>query len=120
MKKFLFSLPIAAGLVLAGCGGNNGNAQVISKRYIHKYGYAVSQSEWDSNNYPGQVITNLRNGVTITATYEGGILHGPSTHTHPHSQTVQYYYLYNFGDLKKEVKPLMIGVQLFLDMKGNK
>lgn len=99
----MLSLPIAVGLILAGCGGDNGSGQVISKRYIHKYGYAVSDSEWQANNYPGQVITTLRSGVTITATYEDGQLHGPTTHTHPHSQTVQYYYLYNNGDLKKEV-----------------
>ncbi len=103
MKKFLFSLPVAVGLVLAGCGSDNGGSQVISKRYIHKYGYAVSDSEWAANNYPGQVITTLRNGVTITATYEDGKLHGQTTHTHPHSQTVQYYYLYNNGELKKEM-----------------
>lgn len=103
MNKLLFSIPVAVGLVLAGCGSDNGGNQVISKRYIHKYGYAVSDSEWNANNYPGQVITTLRNGVTITATFEDGRLHGPTTHTHPHSQTVQYYFLYNAGDLKKEV-----------------
>jgi len=103
MKKYLFSLPLAAGLILAGCGDDEGNNQVISKRYIHKYGYAVSGSDWEGNNYPGQVITTLRNGVTITSTYENGVLHGPCTHTHPHSQTVQYFYLYNNGELKKEL-----------------
>jgi len=103
MKKFLFFIPLAFGLVLTSCGDDPRNNQVISKRYIHKYGYAVSEAEWDANNYPGQSITTLRNGVTVTATYENGLLHGPCTHTHPHSQTVQYYYLYNFGDLKKEV-----------------
>ena len=112
MNKFLFSLPLAAGLILAGCGSDNGNNQVISKRYIHKYGYAVSQSEWDANHYPGQAITNLRNGVTITATYESGVLHGPTTHTHPHSQTVQYYYLYNNGELKKEISYDSLGMPL--------
>lgn len=103
MRKFLYSLPLAAGLVLAGCGSGHNDNEVISQRYIHKYGYAVSKSEWSANNYPGQVITTLRNGVTITSTYEDGQLHGPTTHTHPHSQTVQYFFLYNFGELKKEV-----------------
>lgn len=102
MKKVFYFLPLAVGLLLSGCGGDNSN-DVISKRYIHKYGYAVSKSEWDSNHYPGQMITTMRNGVTITSTYENGQLHGPTTHTHPHSQTVQYFFLYNFGDLKKEV-----------------
>lgn len=103
MKKILFSASIATGLILAGCGNDPNGNQVISKRYIHKYGYAVSKSEWEANRYPGQVITTLRNGVTITSTYENGVLHGPCTHTHPHSQTVQYFFLYNFGELKKEV-----------------
>lgn len=112
MKKFLFSLPLAVGMILAGCGGDNSSSQVISKRYIHKYGYAVSDSEWAANNYPGQVITTLRNGVTITATYEDGRLHGPTTHTHPHSQTVQYYFLYNNGELKKEVTYDSLGMPI--------
>lgn len=112
MKKMFFSIPIAVGIILAGCGNDYASNQVISKRYIHKYGYAVSQSEWEANNYPGQVVTSLRNGVTITATYENGILHGPCTHTHPHSQTVQYYYLYNFGDLKKEIEYDCLGMPI--------
>ena len=103
MKKIFYSLPIAAGLVLSGCGGDNNGNEVISKRYIHKYGYAVSKAEWDANHFPGQVVTTMRDGVTITATYEDGQLHGPTTHTHPHSQTVQYYFLYHFGKLKKEL-----------------
>ena len=110
MKNFRFSIPLAIGLILCGCGRNNSDNQVISKRYIHKYGYAVSQSEWDNNNYPGQVLTSLRDGVTITATYENGTLHGPTTHTHPHSQTIKNYYLYNFGELKKEVSYDVLGM----------
>ncbi len=111
MKKFLFLLPLTAGLILGGCG-DQGNNQVISKRYIHKYGYAVSEAEWGANNYPGQAVTTMRNGVTITATYENGLLHGPCTHTHPHSQTVESYYLYNFGDLKKEVNYDTLGMPI--------
>lgn len=110
MKKFLLSFPLAVGLILAGCGNDNGNNHVISKRYIHKYGYAVSQSEWEANHYPGQVITSLRNGITVTSTYENGVLHGPTTYTHPHSQTVQYYYLYNFGEVKKETEYDVLGM----------
>lgn len=112
MKKYLFSLPIAATLLLSGCGNGDKANQIISKRYIHKYGYAVSKEEWEANHYPGQVITTLRNGVTITTTYENGVIHGPCTHTHPHSQTVQYFYLYDHGDLKKEVIYDNIGMPL--------
>lgn len=111
MNKYFLSLPfIAALLSLASCGNDDGSNQVVSSRYIHKYGYAVSKEEWQKNNYPGQIITTLRNGVTITATYENGVLHGPCTHTHPHSQTVQYFYLYNNGELKKELVYDKIGM----------
>lgn len=97
-------------LFLFGCGRDSSDNQVISKRYLHKYGYAVSKAEWENNNYPGQVVTSMRDGVTITATYENGALHGPTTHTHPHSQTVKSYHLYNFGDLKKEITYDVLGM----------
>jgi antitoxin component YwqK of YwqJK toxin-antitoxin module len=90
------------GLFLSGCRDQKKDDQVVSQRYIHKYGYAVSKEEWDSRSYPGQVITAMRNGITVTATYENGVLHGPSTYTFPHSQTVESYYFYDQGNLAKE------------------
>jgi len=89
---------------LSSCQKNEDENPVVSQRYIHKLGYAVSQDEWESRNYPGQVVSTLRDGVTITTTYEHGILHGPCTYTYPHSQTVETYYLYNTGNLVKEIK----------------
>ncbi len=41
--------------------------------------------------------------MTVTATYENGIKHGPTTHTYPHSQTVEYYCLFNQGNKVKEI-----------------
>src|SRR3972149_3913781 len=76
---------------------------VISQRFVHKYGYALTQNEWESNQYPGQVITSLRNGVTITTTYENGVPHGACTHTFPNSQTIETYFLYNQGEKVKEI-----------------
>lgn len=90
-------------LLSYGCSKCEDENPVVSQRYIHKYGYAVSKQEWEDKKYPGQIITSLKNGVTITATYEDGILHGPCTHTHPHSQIVEYYYLYNQNVLVKEI-----------------
>lgn len=103
MKNKVIALLGLGFLALCGCNNNNDNDNVVSQRYIHKYGYAVSQEEWESKKYPGQVITNLSNGVTVTATYENGIKHGPTTHTYPHSQTVEYYCLYNQGNKVKEI-----------------
>ncbi len=89
-------------LALCGCKQDTDD-NVVSQSYIHKYGYAISQEEWEAKSYPGQVITYLRNGVTVTATYENDILHGPWTSTFPSSQIVQEYCLYNQGTKVKEV-----------------
>ncbi|MCI0382126.1 MAG: toxin-antitoxin system YwqK family antitoxin [Chlamydiae bacterium] len=103
MKIRRLSIPVIAfSFIFSGCG-NRADDDVVAERFIHKYGYAVSKEEWESKTYPGQVITTLRNGVTITATYENGILHGPCTHTYSNSQTVQNFYLYNQGNLVKEI-----------------
>ncbi len=101
MKKqalFLFGI---LGLSLTGCHDDQNN-QVVSQRYIHKYGYAVSKAEWDARQYPGQVITHRNDGVTVTETYENGVKHGPETRTFPHSQMVEHLALYNAGAVVKE------------------
>ncbi len=103
MKYLSYALLAIVGLALSGCKKNNQDEDVVAQRYIHKYGYAVSKEEWDEREYPGQVITNMRNGVTITATYENGFLQGPMTYTFPHSQTVEHFYLYNQGAKVKEI-----------------
>jgi len=99
-------ISVFLGIVLAllsACQKQSNNDAVVSKRYIHKYGYAVSKEEWEAHNYPGQVITNMRDGVTVTTTYEHGILHGPTTYTYPHSQTVELFLLYKNSELVKEI-----------------
>lgn len=103
MRWSIYFILGALSLVFIGCGNKKQNDDVVSQRYIHKYGYAVSKDEFVNRQYPGQVITLLKNGVTITATYENGKLHGVATHTFPHSQTVETYYVYNQGMLVKEI-----------------
>lgn len=103
MNKQIYFVLGTLGLFLSSCGKDNQENPVVSERYVHKYGYAVSMEEWQANRYPGQIITNLTNGVTITATYENGMKHGPCTHTFPHSQTVEKYFLYNQNNLVKEI-----------------
>ena len=103
MKKTpaLFAIVMASTLITS-CTKNREN-DVVSQRYIHKYGYAVSKEEWEARQYPGQVVTTTREGVTITTSYENGVKHGPSTQTYPDSQIIQTYNFYNQGELVKEV-----------------
>lgn len=103
MKMKLYFLFGALALVTCGCKNKQPDDQVISQRHIHKYGYVVTADEWNMNEYPGQVVTTLRNGSTITASYENGALHGPYTRTYPNSQIVEFYCLYNQGTPVKEV-----------------
>ena len=77
---------------------------VVSKRYIHKYGYDVSKEEWERATYPGQVLMTLRNGVSVTSHYEGGKLHGLTTCTHPHSNVTESISVYDRGRLVKKTE----------------
>lgn len=97
-----FSLFLAFGL-LVGCNNQKNNGQqVVSERFIHKYGYDVSPNDWNENSYPGQVITTLRNGITITSHYEDGKLHGTTTYSFPHSTTLESAHLYDRGHIIKK------------------
>lgn len=118
MKTKLCLILGVLGFYLTSCYNNNAENPIVSQRYIHKYGYAVSKDEWEAKHYPGQVITTLRNGVTVTASYENDMLHGPCTHTYPHSQIVESYTLYNQNKPVKEIRydakgmPMREAVQL--------
>ncbi|MBP9841686.1 MAG: toxin-antitoxin system YwqK family antitoxin [Simkaniaceae bacterium] len=110
MKKTISLVTLA--LVSLGCHNaeNREKDKVISTRYIHKYGYDVSKSEWESSHCPGQVITSMKNGVTVTSSYENGILHGPTTYTFPHSHTRQSLEVYEQGELIKRVSYTIRGL----------
>lgn len=102
MNKNICLLIASAGLIISGCNDKKKDDKVISQQYKHKYGYPISEEDWETGRYPGTVTTILRNGVTVVANYEGGMLHGLSTHTYPHSPTIEASYLYENGKLVKE------------------
>lgn len=115
MKKLLAGYGVILLLLNScSCGSKKSDKEgdILSQRYVHKYGYLVSQEEWESKNYPGQVITSLNDGIIVTATYEGGMLHGPMTYTFPHSQNIETYYLYNWGEQVKEIKYNTLGMPI--------
>ena len=112
MKKTISLFALA--LISFGCHNaeNREKDKVISQRYIHKYGYDISKAEWESSRCPGQVITSMKNGVTVTSSYEDGILHGPTTYTFPHSNTRQSLEVYENGELIKRVTYTLRGLPL--------
>ncbi|MFZ4772983.1 MAG: toxin-antitoxin system YwqK family antitoxin [Chlamydiia bacterium] len=105
-----FTLTALAFALLTACGGSNRDAEVIAQRYVHKYGYDVSPEDWSSHDYPGQIITTLKNGVTVAEGFEEGRLHGPRTVTYPHSQTLNTLEVYSKGSLTRRVTYSVRGV----------
>jgi antitoxin component YwqK of YwqJK toxin-antitoxin module len=76
---------------------------ILSQKFIHKYGFDISEQEWTNRDQEGQIVTALKNGVKIVTSYENGILHGPTTHTFPNSSIVQHLAVYDQGTLIKEI-----------------
>ncbi|MGR3973020.1 MAG: hypothetical protein QRY72_00330 [Candidatus Rhabdochlamydia sp.] len=112
MRHLITPLLGSLTLLLTACQNTVSENPIVSERYFHKYGYAVSKNEFEDRKYPGQVITTLKTGIIITSAYENGILHGPTTHTFPHSQTVESYFLYNQGNLVKQIQYNIHGMPL--------
>jgi len=88
--------------LLNGCVSNNLADTILSQKFIHKYGFDLSEQEWTSRDQEGQIVTMLKNGIKVVSSYENGILHGPTTHTFPNSSIVEHLYVYDFGSLIKE------------------
>lgn len=89
-------------LGLTSCQQSSSFDDVVSQQYVHKYGFPLSEQEWEQRPQDGQIVTTLKNGVKIARNYDGGLLHGLTTYTFPHSQVVEKSHLYDHGTLLKE------------------
>ena len=98
MKKW----PLLVGVFAASCASNASVDQVVSQTFVHKYGFNLTPEEWKERSEEGQVISHLQNGVTITQSFQEGILHGPCTYTFPHSAQIETIQIYDHGTLLKE------------------
>ena len=103
MKSRIWCLSACTSLLLIGCQSNHNADDVASLQFVHKYGFDVSEQEWDERSQDGKAIVTLRNGVKITRSYEDGQLHGSSTYTFPHSATIEKLLVYDQGTLLREV-----------------
>ncbi len=102
MKRMHWALFGSASALLFSCASNNSLDQVVSQTYVHKYGFDVSEEEWEERAQDGQVVTMLKNGVKITRSFENGHLHGPTTYSFPHSNVTEKLMVYDQGTLLKE------------------
>lgn len=95
-------LAAASSLFLTCCQSNQGG-EILSQHYVHKYGFNLSESEWNERSQDGQSIAIMKDGVKVTRSFENGVLHGVTTHTFPGSSVVERLLVYDQGTLLKEV-----------------
>jgi len=84
------------------CQNSSTVDQIVSQTFVHKYGFDVSEQEWEERAQEGQVVTMLKNGVKVTRSYENGQLHGATSYTFPHSSVIEKLLVYDEGTLLKE------------------
>lgn len=103
MKKFHFALLAAVGTLTTGCNNATSIDSVVSQSFVHKYGFDLSEKEWNSSPQDGQVIATLQNGVKVSRSFEQGKLHGPTSYTFPNSDVIEKLFVYDQGNLLKQL-----------------
>lgn len=97
------SIFLSCAALLTSCGMSGDGNSVVSQQYVHKYGFEISQAEWEAREQDGKEVLLLDNGVKVTRSFENGILHGSSTFTFPHSDVVEKLHVYDNGTLLKQL-----------------
>lgn len=121
MKKIFTLLGLL--FIVASCQNKDDNSGVVSQKFVHKYGFEISEKEWSARNKNGQVVTSLQNGVIQTSSYSNGQLHGIVTYTFPNSEIIQEKQVYSEGKLVKKTlyEPSGLPTQEFVfDTEGTK
>ncbi len=107
-----FWLSIAGASALLTCCQSNQDGDILSQQFVHKYGFNVSEKEWDERSQDGQAIAVLKDGVKVTRSFENGVLHGTTTYTFPNSAVVERLLVYDQGSLLKEVIQDELGIPI--------
>lgn len=84
--------------------------ECVDRAYVHNYGVRVRPDYWVERGENGQVISTLRDGVTLTQTYCAGELHGDCVTTFPNSDQVHKTEFYEHNQLRKECEYYTSGV----------
>lgn len=103
MRPIIYIAVLSAALALTGCGSSKRQPNnVVRQTYIHKYGVTVPQQDWTARGKHGQVVSEMKNGVSVSHSYASGILDGPTTYSFPHSSAIERVETYARGNLMKE------------------
>lgn len=86
------------------CQSHHSSHDEVICETVHRYGVALEPQDWTDRGQHGQVISMRKDGVTITRSYEAGVLNGDCTYTFPHCETLQKKKVYNQGLLSQEFR----------------
>lgn len=103
MKKMhCFSCFIFLAL-LPSCQSSRDSCDEVVCETVHRYGVPLEPEDWSERGKNGQVVSMRKDGVTVTRTYEDGVLHGDCTYSFPYRDVVQKKEVYNQGAVAEEV-----------------
>jgi antitoxin component YwqK of YwqJK toxin-antitoxin module len=100
--KPLYGQLLATLILASGCQTSSSCDSIVSQKFVHKYGFDLSENEWEQRSKDGQVVQTLKNGVKVTSSYENGVLHGLKTYTFAGSDVIEKALVYDQGTLLKE------------------
>lgn len=69
---------------------------------VHRYGVCLEPEDWSSRGQNGQIVSMRKDGVTVTRTYDAGVVHGECTYTFPYRDVVQTKENYQQGCLREK------------------
>lgn len=90
-------------LAATSCQRSRQSDDIVTETYVHRYGVPLPAEEWSERGQHGQVLSTRKDGVVIAKTYESGVLHGETSYTFPHRETIQKREHYNRGALSQEI-----------------
>ncbi|MCL4553139.1 MAG: hypothetical protein M1305_06275 [Candidatus Marsarchaeota archaeon] len=113
MKWYLQWGSVAVTLLVCVSCTKSSSDQVVKTAYYHAYGPQVQEEEWKAEGSNGEVVEYLKNGVEVRREYQGGVLHGMSTWSFPHSKIVERTEEYTQGRLTLSAKNYETGTSKY-------
>jgi antitoxin component YwqK of YwqJK toxin-antitoxin module len=104
MKSTIYLAGLTMSLAVASCVPTpRQTSEVVRQTYVHKYGVTVPEQDWSTRGKNGQIVTEMKNGVTVSRSFSSGVIDGPTSYTFPHSSSIEKLETYARGNLLKEV-----------------
>jgi antitoxin component YwqK of YwqJK toxin-antitoxin module len=97
-------------VALASCASLRKEEAPLKTAYIHQYGVEVADAaDFNERGSTGEIVKTQKDGVTVRESYVAGQLHGKSSWTFPHSETVAKECIYKDGKVADEKEYFLTG-----------